>query len=338
MSKDKVSKLKLFSYGLKGASVTYKKLERVGDFDYDNGVIKENRSMITKEMKAYLNALRIHLLRPCGLWKKGWDPNYDFDRHELNLPENMEETTVRNFNELISTCKITQVEFYANGFCIHGTVPRVDGFADIKLSTEIIADDHGYDHYDIVHGVLQDLSKEALDFAELRSSVDDSYAKFEIFKSQYRTLNEEEAIDAFEKISDEKKIELIEEFNTNNGKVTISLDELLDPDSEDDSPIVSKMEAAPNDDPVDPELIDSKEEVVDLDNKDLSSESNDQDTTPKVEKKTSKKPKATKSKEVDKVEKVKVVGSEELQPQGEPELAEAMSSENSIPSDNEEGF
>ena len=226
-----VSKLKLLQYGVRGAIVSYSKLEQIGDFDYENHTVKENKASVPREIKLAVDMLRIHLLRMTGIWNTSWDQMYDFGKHELVLPDSIDKVTKDKFKALLSNCKITQVDFFSEAFILQGTYPRqAGGNVTLKLSTELVSNEHDYQYFDDILSILETLADDSVEFAEGRMIAEKTQIQFDVFSNKFIELDADEALKMFERIPEEKRGELIEQHNANNGKITLSLDDLIEPD------------------------------------------------------------------------------------------------------------
>lgn len=227
-----IKKFRLTYGGIKGASVTYRQTENVGDKDYDNTITKQNAQPVPREIIDEMAKLRIHVLSVSDFWKENWNTQYDFEKHVLKIDDSLDDNTKSRLRKTINECYITGIDFGDERFSVHFTMPRTDNpRVKININTETIKRDDGYDMFDDMYAIVGKCAELIMDYINNDLIADESMIGFSVIKNN-SDMTDEQALETFESLSEDKKKEILAVHIEGTGMA--NLDEILEGVSEDD--------------------------------------------------------------------------------------------------------
>lgn len=235
-----IKKFKLNGNGFRGAVTTFKKVDLVGDKDYESLITRNNSNTVPQQLIEEMAKLRIHVLKLSDFWKENWDSNYDFKEHRLNINKDLDTGTQSRLRKTVNECFVTGIDFGENKFIVHFTMPRTDNpRVKIKISTELVSADDGYENFDEMHEIVQVVADLAMKYVNLEMVADESMIAYNVIRANSE-LTDDQAMDVFEKMSEEKRGELLSRHAESNGFVDIQ--DILDGVVENGVDFVEKAE------------------------------------------------------------------------------------------------
>jgi hypothetical protein len=222
-----IKSLSLFNGGLLGGKLKYA-ISEGSDIIYKNVIDKVNYCALPDELITEVNKLKVHGLRITEMWTKTADKYYDFNNHELM--DIGPEDTMDRLHEKLSRCRISGIRFAQDGFALTFEYRRFDGNVFMKMFTELVTAESGYQYFDSVMEVIDAIAPIAYDWSQLKGGSNLNDIKFSTWVSQNNYDDPKKAREAFEKLSDDEKESISIEYLTKGGNIVISPQEALEDD------------------------------------------------------------------------------------------------------------
>jgi hypothetical protein len=132
-----IKKIKLNDGGFKGAEIMFLKPEEKKNKVFNNEITEKRKNPIHYDMEKPFKDLRYHLLLICGVI------NTSMEKTELDFT--------------IADSEVVSIKFDDESFVITGTMKSAFGSKTFKIETPAMTGDDGYDYYDAVRGIIDQI-------------------------------------------------------------------------------------------------------------------------------------------------------------------------------------
>lgn len=221
-----VVSVKLKHKGLKGAEVTYFKIEENRKRQFNNKISKDNKAPVPSEIKGNMKKLKYHLLSICGLWQASFNNYYDVENNEPKKNEVFLETDTLNIqstmHDVLNRMDIVSVENNGQGIIIKGQIAIPGKSKKVKISTPVITFEDEYERYEDVVAITNIIFEAAALYNEGKLLVNAREYIVELYESQGKS--KEEIEDFSVKMTDDDWEALM---NEELGKNIISMKEMM---------------------------------------------------------------------------------------------------------------
>lgn len=258
MSNTTVKEIGLFTGGHAGGRLIYMIAEGEEKI-FNNQIQKTNKCPITVVMEELVDKLRIHALRICEIFPRSGDSFYDFEKNQI---ASTTEADVKNIlQNKLDNCWISSIKTPDNGFGLAFEYRRFDKDVHMKFFTEIIDAESGYDYFEEVMSIIEQISEEAFKWINFESVIDSQHILRNAAIVKYKAHTAAELDEILSEMSDEERIEVQSAFLERQGIMVVKpADALAELEAEEEE---VSMEALPE---LDEKEVDQVEDTDDIPN------------------------------------------------------------------------